>query len=394
MNRNIIFVIVFILVLHGCATDVPQTGLQEIRGVWITNVDSEILFDPQSIEDGLAFLADRGFNIIFPVVWNKGYTLYPSDVMASYFGEEFRIDPLFAEQGRDPLREIIAAARKHNIDVIPWFEFGFAASYRKDGGHIIAAYPHWAAEDNTGALLEKNGFEWMNAFHHEVQDFMLALIREVCEHYDIDGVQGDDRLPALPSEGGYSEYTRELYYREAGTYPPDDSREPGWLQWKADKLTEFGGRLYHMVKEIRPELIVSMSPSIYPWSKEEYLQDWPEWIRRGQVDILHPQCYRYDIDSYKQTVEDVAFYAGIESRNGEQYIDLPPIVVAPGVLIKAGHRYNGPEYVKEAVRFNRQHGMQGEVYFFYEGLDEKNDFLADTLYQYFYSEPATLPYYD
>lgn len=51
-----------------------------------------------------------------------------------------------------------------------------------------------------------------------------------------------------------------------------------------------------------------------------------------------------------------------------------------------------PEYVKEAVVYNRQHGMQGEVYFFYEGLGEKNDHLADTLYRHFYNERAVLPY--
>lgn len=388
--RNICF-FVFLFCCFGCSPTETETDVREVRGVWITNVDSDVLFDTETLRQGIEFLSARGFNVIFPVVWNKGFTLYPSDVMAEYFGEAYRIDPLFAEQRRDPLRELIGIAREYDMAVIPWFEFGFAASYRADGGHIIARYPHWAAKDADGALLEKNGFEWMNAFHPEVQEFMLALIREVCENYDIDGIQGDDRLPALPSEGEYSDYTRTLYHEETGTYPPADPSEPEWLQWKADKLTEFGGRLYEMVKTIDSSLVVSMSPSIYPWSKEEYLQDWPEWIRRGQVDMIHPQAYRYDIESYKQAASDVAWYAGITARNGERYIDVDPVVTAPGVLIKVGNRYNGPEYVKEAVRFNRELGFQGEVFFFFEGLGETNDHLADTLYHYFYNEPASLP---
>ena len=99
--------------------------------------------------------------------------------------------------------------------------------------------PEWAARDSTGALLKKNGFEWMNAIHPEVQDFMLALVREVAENYDVDGIQGDDRLPAMPSEGGYSDFTRTLYEQETGRTVPDSSREPHFLQWKSDKLKRF-----------------------------------------------------------------------------------------------------------------------------------------------------------
>ena len=50
----------------------------------------------------------------------------------------------------------------------------------------------------------------MNAIHPEVQQFLLDMVQEVIRSYDVDGIQGDDRLPAMPSEGGYSRYTIEL----------------------------------------------------------------------------------------------------------------------------------------------------------------------------------------
>ena len=126
-----------------------------------------------------------------------------------------------AYKGRDPLAEVIDEAHKHNIAVIPWFEFGFSSSYNDGGGHILRAKPHWAARDREGRLLKKNGFEWMNAFHPEVQEFMLALVTEVVKRYDVDGVQGDDRLPAQPIEGGYDSLTVALYKEtHAGIGPP------------------------------------------------------------------------------------------------------------------------------------------------------------------------------
>lgn len=394
MKHLFVCLIAALVLLQACTQSEPTPQpVREMRGVWITNVDSEVLFDKQAIVEAMDYLADRGFNLIFPVVWNKGYTLYPSQVMADYFGEAYRIDPLFAEQGRDPLAELIVEAHRRGMEVMPWFEFGFASSFEANGGHLLAMRPHWAARDSAGALLKKNGFEWMNAIHPEVQDFMLALINETIENYDIDGIQGDDRLPAMPAEGGYSEFTATLYLQETGQLPPRDPREPQFLQWKADKLSDFGGRLHEMVKSHDPNLIVSLSPSVYDWSKNEYLQDSPEWIRRKQVDILHPQAYRYEIERYLTTADDVAVYGGlVPQADGALYVDIGNTLIAPGILIKAGPRYNGPAYVLEALRYHREVGFHGEIFFFYEGLHHANQFLADSLYKYYYQQPAELPY--
>ncbi|MCI0494946.1 family 10 glycosylhydrolase, partial [candidate division KSB1 bacterium] len=151
------------------------------------------------------------------------------------------------------------------IAVIPWFEYGFAAAHKKKPRTIFQDKPHWAARDNQGRLLTKNDFEWMNAFHPEVQDFLLALVKEVVAKYNVDGIQGDDRLPALPIEGDYSSYTDSLYRAEHnGDPPPKDFRDPAWQRWRGDKLNAFGKRLYQEVKVIKPNLIVSWAPSIYP----------------------------------------------------------------------------------------------------------------------------------
>lgn len=43
------------------------------------------------------------------------------------------------------------------------------------------------------------------------QNFLLELIEEVFSKYDLGGIQGDDRLPAMPSEGGFDSYTVSLF---------------------------------------------------------------------------------------------------------------------------------------------------------------------------------------
>ena len=352
---------------------------QPLRGVWLTNIDSDILFDSQKTKEALVSIKKAGFNTVYPVVWNDGYTLHPSEIMVQTFGEEFRQDTVFRSLELDPLQNVIDHAKPLGLVVIPWFEFGFSSSYQQDGGHILAAKPEWAARDKQGNILTKNGFEWMNAIHPEVQDFLLDLVTEVLVNYEVAGIQGDDRLPAMPSEGGYSSYTQELYKLQTGLMVPDDPKETKFLDWKADQLSLFAGRLFETVKSYNSDVIVSMAPSVYPWSKEQYLQDWPQWLADGSLDELIPQNYRWDIESYELTLEElVASYKAAKQPNAS-------VRFATGIIIKAGDRFNDYSYVKEAIDINRKNGVQGEVYFFYEGLFEQNGFLIDSLATHHYS---------
>ena len=52
------------------------------------------------------------------------------------------------------------------------------------------------------SVKQKKEFFWWNELHPEVQDFMNKLVLEVVNNYNIDGIQGDDCLPAVPGEGG------------------------------------------------------------------------------------------------------------------------------------------------------------------------------------------------
>lgn len=48
----------------------------EIRGVWLTNVASGVLFSPWGVRRALRQLSRLHFNTVYPVVWNRGETFY------------------------------------------------------------------------------------------------------------------------------------------------------------------------------------------------------------------------------------------------------------------------------------------------------------------------------
>jgi uncharacterized lipoprotein YddW (UPF0748 family) len=345
----------------GGNTNNPRTPVWDVnamRGVWVTTTASTALDSRDNIRQMIANCKKGGINNVFVVVYNNARTIHPSAVMNTLIAKP----QLERFAGRDPLQECIEEGHLAGLKVHAWFEYGFSSSYSANGGAIVAAKPQWAAKDINQSLVVKNGFDWLNGLHPEVQQFMVDLFKEVITaHPDLDGVQGDDRLPAMPSTGGYDSYTTNLYRTEnGGAMPPTVATDATWLAWRAKKLTSFLKRLRTEVKTLKPTIAFTMSPSPHPFGYNEYLQDWPTWVDSAFVDAVIPQCYRYDITSYSATVaQQKTFY-----RN-------PAVPFYPGVLVKAGTTIQPDALMTQFIQANRQNGFKGETFFFYEGLKDK-----------------------
>lgn len=330
-----------------------------IKGVWVTNVASSALNSLANIKETVQTCKKSAMTDIYVVVWNKGRTIYPSDIMKNEFG--IAIAENFA--GRDPLLEMITEAHKEKIKVHAWFEYGFSSWNNTVSGAdvILDKYPQWAARDADKAILVSGGgFRWMNGINPDVQKFMISLVLEVVKKYDVDGVQGDDRLPAMPVKGGYDDYTVQLYKTEnAGASPPANENTTAWIDWRTNKLTNFLGDLYKAVKAAKPKVIVSSAPSIFPFGKTNYLQDWPTWLDKKYCDYVIPQVYRYDFPSYSATLKSQIALIKSSGDRSKFY---------SGVLIQSGTWNATNDYVAQMVNENRANGVGGETFFFFEGL--------------------------
>ncbi len=363
------------------------TLLPEIRGVWLADYShSTVLTSKNQIIQALDFLQEKGFNSVFPAVWNRGFTAFPSQVMGNY---NFPIqDPFYHNTNFDPLREIVIQASARNLAVIPWFEYGFAASPAMNGGHILQQNPQWSALDKKGNNVRQGGLTWMNSLDLDVQQFMLELILEVVKNYEVDGIQGDDRLPALPFTGGYDIKTKNQFKEILGREPPSQEKEKQWVQFRADILTQFLARLFKEVKKVNSNLIVSISSASFPFCLSNLMQDSNTWIEKNLVDFLHPQLYResfntFNRSKYKPEVERIKATFSPSQRTK----------FAPGIALTAnGIRLSSNDIIK-CVQFNRENGLSGQVFFFYEGLRKNNDEIAIALHtQGNYHQIASLPY--
>jgi len=350
---------VILTIFFTCCNSPSKTYLEKnlpkssFKGVWVTNVGSDALKSEANIKDLVYNCKKHQINHLFVVVWNKGVTQYPSDVLKKYIG--IKQEQMLSHF--DPLKFLIEVAHRQDIKVHAWFEFGFSFAYNDPKSPWIEKYPDWLGRDSEGEILKKNNFMWWNGLHPGPQKFLLELIEEVVVKYDVDGIQGDDRLPAMPSEGGYDPYTMSLFQKEFNTSPPKNHKEENWISWRSDKLSKFGKKVYQEVKSINPKTQVSWAPSIYPWSKQEYLQSWPDWITGGYADFIVPQFYRYQLDDYSKIIDQLETQLNLNERKK----------VYAGVLtaLGAGYRINDTLLV-DMVNYHRSKGIEGEVFFYYE----------------------------
>jgi hypothetical protein len=97
------------------------------------------------------------------------------------------------------------------------------------------------------------------------------------------------------------------------------------------------------------------------------------------ADNIIPQVYRYSYSDYQYQLS-----SSLNNFSDDTYF-------YSGMLIKVGDYRITPSFLLQAIQFNRSKGVDGEVFFFYEGLRDHNSQLGDTLGATFYAEEAVIP---
>lgn len=356
----------------------------ELRGVWLTNTDSNILFNPNSLPQIIRRLAQTHFNTLYPVVWSRGYSFYPSGVAAERIGATTYPGLGFLRWGSDALRTTVNEGHRQRIKVVPWFEGGFAIPVDSP---LVQRYPGWISQDVRGKKVfplnklakdfalkpssasanaiatgwqspeQKQKWVWLNPINADVQQFIKGLILEVVRSYDIDGIQLDENF-SWPVNLGYDPFTIYLYQREhGGKSPPTNPQDPEWMAWRAAKLTAFVADISKSVKAIKPNLTISLASQNAASAYQHYLQDWKTWVNQGLFNELNLKIYQDDM---------IRFQAQLDEPDLRSILQQIPV----GIGILAG-TWNHPVEIQTLVKqveMVRQRGFAGFSFYNWESL--------------------------
>ncbi|MCM1985288.1 glycoside hydrolase family 10 protein [Lyngbya confervoides] len=296
-------------------------GQSELRGIWLTNYGALLTYYTTQLDETVATLAKHHLNTLYPAVWNRGKALHRSRVLQHAQQREAKF-PVPWGSPPDPLAGLVHQAHRQHLRIIPWFEYGL---WVPTSSAIAQAHPDWLTTTQTGrqtldsppsptglppwlrAMQQEwtgSNQAWLNPCHPGVQQFLIDLVTEVVQNYEVDGIQLDDHF-GLPHEFGYDPLTQKQYRQEhQGLPPPHDPQDPAWVAWRAEKITQLMVKLVEAVRQINPQAVISLSPHPPQFAYQRYLQAWPHWIELGLIDEVVVQLYRPTLSSLRAELSD------------------------------------------------------------------------------------------
>jgi uncharacterized lipoprotein YddW (UPF0748 family) len=364
--------------------------IAEIRGTWVTTTGNDAIASPENTARTMKRLREIGLNTVYVETWKNGYTQFPSKTLMKTIGVDRRPalmpqDPsdkpdAIKAPGRDLLQETLIEAHRNGLNYIAWFEYGFMAAHKSTDNHLRRMKKEWLSLDKDGNEVAPNGFVWMNPLHPEARRFLLDIVLEAVDNYDLDGVQLDDRIVWPYYTMGYDAYTKAAYAKDHnGKEPPLDAKDPEWTRWRVEKVNEFSKMFVQEIRAARPDLVISLSPAVYPWCYENYLLEWPKWAAWTKADALAqpegwkgngitplwdefiPQCYRMNYKAFETTwIDQVKWMKEMGAGRVEDLI--------AGIRVVGDGPDSTWDDLKSAMALVRSTGGGGHVHWFSRGV--------------------------
>lgn len=399
-----LFFVGLVFFLNSCSSSKTTTSsvspsagpsaLREFRAAWIATVANinwpskpGLPVETQKAEaiELLNFLQAHHFNAAILQVRPQADALYKSELEPwSYYltGKQGQApDPYY-----DPLEFWVKEAHDRGIELHVWLNPYRA--HHKDGKEISAQSV--VKKNPELVMLLKEGYWWMDPARKEVQDITNAVVMDLVNRYDIDGIHMDDYFYPYPSYNGNVDFPDSVswtaYQRSGGKLSRGD--------WRRDAVNKLVERLYKNIRAAKPWVKFGLSPfgiwrPGYPALVEGFDQyeqlyaDAKLWLNKGWVDYFTPQLY-WPVNRYSQSYPVLLGWWGGENFKNRH--------LWPGISVGRDSSTKNLHEIISQVMIDR--GMQpqsmGVVHWSISSLT-KNPRMADTLLKSVYRKQALVP---
>jgi hypothetical protein len=244
-------------------------------------------------------LAGTHVDAIFYCTWSSGFGLFTHDTKVGQvfstreglFARNFA--PQMIAAGTDPLRVMVEFGRKHGIEVFWSFRLndthdGSGADYGPimfRANRLKVEHPEWL----IGTPQQKPKFGAWSAVDFtraEIRDLAFRFAEEVCQRYDVDGIEIDF-------------FRHPVFFKRAalsGTECNDEERALMTdLISRIRRMTEVEG-----LRRGRPILLALRVPDSIAYARAIGL-DLPRWLGDGLFDLLMPGGY-FRLEDHAGTV--------------------------------------------------------------------------------------------
>lgn len=350
--------------------------LRETRAVWVTT-NFQLDWPPKSFDEDeqknklreiFIDLKQKNINTVYFQVRSNGTVMYNSNIepYSPYITGEVGSTPTY-----DPLQYAIELGREFNLEVHAWVNMircfsGSDERFLRHPNHIRNTHPEW-----TERVMDENGrlSYWLNPGHIKSQDYLVDLLLELSNNYDIDGIHLD-----------FFRYPGENF--EDAKYFKNNDLNLSLEDWRRNNLTAILRKFKERVTPINPFLKVGATPigirkslnGANGWEGySSVFQDTERWLKESLVDYLTPQIY-WDFE--KNPRFDVLAKDWVDKAYNKNII-----------LGLAAYKKDVLPELENMIKLSREIGASGISFFRYENISDKS-------FQYFsqVSFPKNMPW--
>jgi uncharacterized lipoprotein YddW (UPF0748 family) len=380
----------------------------EFRGVWIPtvyNLDWPALSASVTVEqqkqqyiEKLDKLKNTGMNAVMFQVRSMGDAFYESSYSpwSRYLTGTQGTNP-----GYDPLKFTLEEAHKKNMEFHAWFNpfrisdgasFNIADYINKlPAGSPLKSHPEWIVKY---ADAQKTNY-WLNPGIPEVRDYVVNIILEVVNIYDIDGVHIDDYYYPYPLSG--------VDFPDGSQYAQYGAGYANKGDWRRDNVNKFISELSSKIKTAKAHVKFGVSP-FGIWkngvsnggsdtaglsSYDSLYTDSLNWINKGYLDYIIPQIYwnfGYAPAAYEKLVD--WWTAQVKGKNISLYIGHAAYKIGDPQSLA----WLNPDEMPNQINYNRQfEDIKGDCFYSSKDILSNKLGIMDRLKSDTYKYPALIP---
>jgi len=298
-----------LLTISGCVFigqgryDIAPRITPPEHGLWITRWDYQ---SPDDVRAAIANAASIGITDVYWQVRGQADAYYPS-TLEPWGIELLKYNP--DPPKFDPLDVAIDESRRLNLRIHAWVNV--MPMWRgkippTDRTHIYHTNPEWRLRDQSGNVQQlHDGYVVVNPVLNEVHDHIVAVIRDLVDRYDLDGIHldyirylADEIKPNQLMPG--DPVSRALYAKETKqSGEPSKINRKEYQHWIKSRISTLVQRINN--ESIKGKRGVRLSAAVWrrpELANDRYLQDAVGWVNDGFVDAIMPMIYTDNNDQY------------------------------------------------------------------------------------------------
>lgn len=295
-NHKIILFLLLLLLFVPVKSQHHVAPKYEYRAVWLTVIENldwpkSFASTPQDVENqkqSLTLLLDSlqamKINTILLQTRVRGDLIYPSAIepFSHLFTGTEGLSP-----GYDPLAFAIEECHRRGMQLHAWL---VTMPLGKDE-HIAMMDEKGLPHRIPSLCSHYDGAWYMEPGNPHTSDYIVSIVKEIVEKYDVDGIHLDyvrypDKNKGYPDKAFYRKYGKGL----------------SLASWRRSNITKIVRNVYACVKAVKPWVRVSCATlgkydeltrySSLGWDAYNVgFQEAQQWMRDGIVDMLFPMLY-------------------------------------------------------------------------------------------------------